>query len=66
MLVGKYEHVHPTLVSGADAGFFLSGGGLTQLTGKNSDNVFLGISFLQFYRGGPLVYFKENYIFLRF
>ena len=48
---------------------FLSGEGRGEgpahLTEKNSDNVFLGISFLQFYRGGPMVYFKEN-IFLRF
>ena len=29
---------------------------------KNSDNVFLGISYLQFYRGGAMVYLKEDYI----
>ena len=40
-----------------------------QPTEKNSDNVFLGISFLQFlqfYYWTPIVYFKENYNFLRF
>ena len=46
---------------------FCQGGGgrgvQAQMTEKKSDNVFLGISFLQFYRGGPMVYFKEDYIF---
>ena len=46
--------------------FFVRGGkgeGPAQWQKKNSDNVFLGISFLQFYRGGPMVYFKEKYFF---
>ena len=36
----------------------------TQLTDESSDNLELGI--LQFYSGGPIVYFKENYCFSRF
>ena len=36
----------------------------TQLTKKSSDNLELGI--LQFNSGGPMVYLKENYCFLRF
>ena len=55
-----------TVVSCVDPGIFVRGGGggvQAKLTEKNSDNVFLGISFLQFYRGGPMVYFKDDYKF---
>ena len=41
------------------------GGGVVQaqLTKKLSDKVFFLVLNLQFYRGGPIIYFKENYIF---
>ena len=46
----------------------LSGGGgvQAQLTEKTSEVFFIPQLILQFYRGGPMVYFKENYNFLRF
>ena len=33
---------------------------------KHSDKVFLGISLFTILQRGPIIYFKENYKFLRF
>ena len=38
------------------------GGVQAQLTEKFSDNVSYFVLNLQFYRDGPIVYFKENYM----